>query len=178
MKFSSLFSVFVIFILLFGLLGVVSAQEDVSPDGESSLVDEAPVVDEAADDGFSIDITATSYKDRLAVFSEMLFRLIYNLVYLPFAAPLVQLLVQFTKRFTSDKINAKILGLFFSTIMFGIWIAANEIGYGGQFESVIAGITTIGVSLLGVGLTTTGSGKLYDFWKAQKIPGLGFSRTV
>jgi small-conductance mechanosensitive channel len=169
-----IFQLILLFVLLFGLLGVVSAQESDAPTGENSEV----LLDEAANDSFSFDIPATSYKDRIGVFAEILFRLIYNLAYLPVAAPLVQALVQLSKRFTSEKINPKLLSLLFTVLVFGIWVAANEIGYGGQFESVLAGLGTIGISLLGITLSTAGSGKIYDFAKAQKIPMLGYARSA
>lgn len=161
----------IIFVLIFSLTGaLVMAQDD-------TLLDEdVPLLEEAG--GFGFEIAATSYENRIQVFAEMFFRLIYNLVYLPIAAPLVHILVQLTKRFASDTISAPLLNFIFTVAMFAIWIAANEIGYGGQFESVLAGLTTIGAGVLGVTLSTSASSQLFNFSKGQKLPVLGYSRTA
>jgi len=148
-----------IFVLLFFFAGAVLAQDD------------APLDDTAV----RLDIQALSGADEAEVLAESLLKLIYNSVYLPFAAPLVLLLVAVSKRFTT--LNANILSLFFSVIIWAFWIAANEVGLGGQFESIVSGVTTIAVAVLGSTITPAASGKLYAFARDHDVALFGFERT-
>ncbi len=135
------------------------------------------LADSLEEDGmpaFSVDVSAVSGEDEAAVLAESMLTLIYNATYLPFAAPLILLLVGLTKRFTT--INANILNLFFSVFIWAFWIAATEVGLGGQFESIIGGLATIGTAVLGTVLSSAGAGKLYDFSKSNDIAFFGFER--
>lgn len=159
----------ILVLTLFVATAVVMAQDSSNGETTTTVVSSGP--------GFSLDIPAVSYKDRIKSFAEIFFRLIYNLAYLPVASPLVQLLVQVTKRFTASSISAPMLNFMFTVIMFVIWIVVNEIGYGGQFDSVVSALTTIGTSVLSISLSAAGSSKLYQFARGVELPILGYSRT-
>ena len=70
-----------------------------------------------------------------------------------------------------------ILSLFFSVLIWAFWIAANEVGLGGQFESIVSGVTTIAVAVLGSTITPAASGKLYAFARDHDVALFGFERT-
>lgn len=111
--------------------------------------------------------------------AESLVRLIYNATYLPFAAGMVVVATAFSKRIAFLKsVSSSVMSLWWTVLLWAIWVIATQAGFGGQFETLIAGLTTIGSMMLGITLTPIAAGKLYQSAKAQDVAIIGRSRPV
>ncbi|MDQ7034332.1 MAG: hypothetical protein Q9P01_05705 [Anaerolineae bacterium] len=109
--------------------------------------------------------------------AESLIRLIYNATFLPFAAGMVTVATAFTKRIGFLKrTSSSILSLWWTVLLWAIWIIATQAGFGGQFENLITGLTTIGAAMLGITLTPMAAGKIYQSAKSQNVAIIGHSR--
>ena len=147
MKIKTLFNIFLVLFVLF-LTAPVFAQ-----DGAIVMANGTPPIDSIA---------------------ENLVRLIYDATYLPFAAGMVVVATAFSKQIPLlNRAESSVHSLLWTVVLWSAWVGANQIGYGGQFESVITGLTTIGAAMLGITLTPMAAGKVYDTAKAQKVALLG-----
>lgn len=109
---------------------------------------------------------------------ENIVRLIYNATFLPFAAGMVIVATALTKRIPFLKsVSSNVFSLWWTVLIWAIWIFATQVGFGGQFESLIAGLTTIGAAMLGIIITPIAAGKLYQSANAQGVAIIGYSRT-
>lgn len=114
----------------------------------------------------------------LDVFFESLLLLIYDATYLPFAAGMVVILTALAKRIPfMRRINGNLIALWFTVILWVLWLGATEIGYGGQFESLITGLTTLGSAALGITVTPIAAGRVYGAARANQVAIIGHSRS-
>jgi hypothetical protein len=126
-----------------------------------------------------VQLPAVSYDDPYETLAENLFSLVYNATYLPFAAGMVTLLTALSKRLRAlNDVQANVLALFWTVIVWALWTGANQIGYGALFESMTSTLTTLGVAVLGVTGTAIASGKLYRVSAAQNVALVGYQRPV
>lgn len=114
----------------------------------------------------------------LDVFFESLLLLIYDATYLPFAAGMVVILTALAKRIPFMRpINGNLIALWFTVILWVLWLGATEIGYGGQFESLIAGLTTLGSAALGITVTPIAASRVYGAARSNEVAIIGHSRS-
>ncbi len=125
--------------------------------------------------GDSVTVTVPQGASPDVIF-EALFKLLYNATYLPFAAGMVTVLTALSKRLFDD-ISSSAQAFFWTVILWALWTAATELGYGAQFESLIDGLTTIGAAALGIPLSTLAAGRLYEAAKAGQVAVIGHSRS-
>ena len=104
-------------------------------------------------------------------------RLVYDATYLPFAAGMVMVLTALSKRAPFLRgVTSSVLSLWWTVILWTFWIGATEVGFGGQFESLIAMMTTIGAAALGITATPMLASKVYAQANASGVAVLGYSR--
>jgi hypothetical protein len=130
----------------------------------------------AQDTGTTI-IAVPNGTPSLETIFESLVKLIYNATFLPFAAGMVVVATAFTKRIPFLKsVSSSVLSLWWTVLLWAIWIIATQAGFGGQFESLISGLTTIGAAMLGITITPMVAGKIYQSANAQNVAIIGHSR--
>jgi hypothetical protein len=106
-----------------------------------------------------------------------LFKLLWNAAYLPFAVPMVTVLVALSKRvFTS--VSSPTLVIFWTVVIWLLFLAATQLGYENQFETAITSLATLGATFLGITLTPALAGVMYDYAKANEVAIIGYSRTT
>lgn len=109
--------------------------------------------------------------------ADNLFSLLYNATYLPFAAGLVTILVSLSKRVSYlQSVSSPALVMFWTVMLWVLWTAANEIGYGSQFESVVGALTSLGGMVLGIAVTPMVAGRIYSEAKTQGVSVIGYQR--
>lgn len=106
-------------------------------------------------------------------------------VIVPFAGPVVALLVAILKpvtNFTIPGINwrfyvpSNVLAFVLSVIVGVGFVGATELGYGGQFESIVSTFSTVSAAILSIIGTQVAARKTYDLAKSQNVYVLGYSR--
>jgi hypothetical protein len=115
----------------------------------------------------------------VATILENIVLLVYNATYLPFAAGMVLVATAFSKRIPFLKsVSSSVLSLWWTVLLWAIWIVATQAGFGGLFENLLTGLTTIGAAMLGITLTPMAAGKLYETANAQRVAIIGYKRPL
>ena len=134
-----------------------------------------PLVVLAQEGGTTIVIPNASAP--LGLVLESIIRLVYDATYLPFAAGMVMVLTALSKRAPFLRQAASsVLSLWWTVILWAIWIGATEAGFGGQFESVLTVMTTIGAAALGITVTPMLASKVYSQANTRGVAVLGYKR--
>jgi len=115
-------------------------------------------------------------QDSVYIFAENLFTLIADATYLPFAMGFVLILTAIFKRFIT--VDANVLVLLFTVIIWVLWLVAKQWGYGNQFESIIQGLTVMLSAIGGMILTPMGSQWLYEQSRERNVALFGYQRTL
>jgi hypothetical protein len=121
------------------------------------------------------EIHLTVAENSLEQAAMAIFQLVFDITYLPFAAAFVLALTAILKRFIS--VPANVIAFACTILVWAGYRVAIEIGWGHQFETIIAALGTLGSSILGVLFTSVTSGYFYDKAKNSNVPILGYSRT-
>lgn len=160
-KFSTLLNLFILFAVLFLVVPAIHAQGDVVvPFGSGGL-----------------DMLFHDIAQGLAVqFAKVI---------VPFAGPMIALLVNLLKPITNMNfkvfgkpafIHANVLSFALSVIVGIGFMIFTEMGYGGQFETVVSTISTVSAAILSIMGTQVVASATYKVAKAQAIPIIGYSR--
>ena len=113
----------------------------------------------------------------LGVMLDSIIRLVYDATYLPFAAGMVMVLTALSKRIPLlRRAASSVLSLWWTIVLWAFWIGATEAGFGGQFESVLTIMTTIGAAALGITVTPMLASKVYSQANTRGVAVLGYSR--
>lgn len=127
---------------------------------------------EKIDESAAIDVERS-----IELISDNLFSLLYNATYLPFAAGLVTVLVSLSKRISYlSRVSSPVMVMFWTVMLWAVWVAANESGYGSQFENMVGALTSIGSVVLGVSVTPMVAGRLYDAARRDGVAVVGYQR--
>lgn len=134
------------------------------------LVFVMPVAADGREDAGVVD-------QKIEMMADNLFSLLYNATYLPFAAGLVTILVSLSKRVSYlSGVSSPALVMFWTVMVWALWVGAVERGYGAQFETMVQSITTIASTLLGVSVTPLVAGRLYEVARTQGVALVGYQR--
>lgn len=137
------------------------------------------VVIPVAAQGIEVPAIPVATGDQAQTLADNLFSLLYNATYLPFAAGLVTILVSLSKRIIYlSGVSSPALVMFWTVILWVLWTAANELGYGSVFESLITMLTSIGSAVLGIAVTPMIAGRIYSEAKAQGVSVIGYQRAT
>lgn len=114
---------------------------------------------------------------QVAFVVEAVVKAFYNAVYLPFAAGMVVILVALTKRLpVINRIHAAVLSLWWTAILWLLYTGATQLGFGGQFETVVQLLTTLGAAALGITFTPMLASQVYSRANKQGVAVLGYKR--